>query len=444
MRVRRQIYPQNFHQISALGHHTNSLQPSTQLTTRSGVTFLCYINDQLQVVVAGSVDLVNWAKQIVGTVQDDAHNGCAIGLDPWGYIWCAFDMHDSTSFSGHLVRSANPFDVNSPFLARNVVTSPVPFSISYPVFYSAGGEFYLLFRCGTSGAGDTWMLRLSAIDTWSIVAAPLLAGRPGSISPIDNQYPGNAWAEGNGNLHLTWTNRIGWQNVGVSFAYFDCSTSTFRNSSGQVLSLPLTRNNQENILSDGYADQSISNSGLSTAKTVNGVLHVGFNRLSSGGFREIFYARKLLGVSSPWTIRQISNATEMKVRISPCSPPNPSLPSPCDMEVMGPIILARQSDSQIALIWSVASGTGVLNAWSRPPGKLYISRTIDGSTWTTDRIIAPIDLLTGELSRETLGALRLLYQSLDGKNENKPIYVVNLADYFNDLIDGVDGSGVGG
>jgi hypothetical protein len=405
-----------FRHVADDGSGVNSVQTTTMLTTApSGAQYLCYINDGFEAVVARmAVGGSTWSKTVVGTVLADAHNTCSVGIDAAGYVHVAWDLHNAASFAGRTAISTAP-DSNASFAPETIGGAAVS-GISYPDYYRGGTSLYLLFRCfGTAGNGDTCVKRYAA-GVWSDVAIPLISGT--TLAPTDSSYLGNSVATAAGDLHLVWTTRIGSQNRGVHYARFEAATGAWKRSDGSAYVLPVTRLTAENVLGDNLADTSLLNTGLSLAIDTAGVVHVGYSRVTSG-HREVFVARR---TALGWEKAQVSRVTADRLPI--CSLPSDPAPGPCDLEVMGPVLLAGANGLMTALYSISTAAPPESSSWLRPASELFSASSSTGRTWVTRRFEQPVYELAGELSRDSSGASRVVYQTVG--TEAGPVYVADV------------------
>lgn len=389
--------------IAPDGLYINSAQTTTQLATDDqGTAYACYTRSDLALIVAKRpAGSETWSETIVGdTPQADAHYLCSIGIDPLGYVWVVKSAYVEP-LAGRVIRSTAPRNI-AQFEPATIDGAQAP-QVSYPVFYRAGTEFYLLFRNGSSGYGDTWMKRwIGGLGgVWVDVATPIL------VRADDSQYLGNAYPMPDGDLHLVWTSRIGWQNVGVAYARFDAATGKFYDSLGVEYALPINRFDAENVLADGLADISLANSGLSIALTASDYW-IGYNRVTTEGHREAWIARKSIAcLPCGWRHLQLSAARLPRVRV--CFPPDPVPPSPCDLEVQGPQLLADANT--VAALWVESERLGYAG-YGRPPGKIQIATTsAGGNVWQRFELPRTVTTRGGEMTRDSSGAPIVLAQS---------------------------------
>lgn len=400
--------------ISPYGSPINSVQGASSLTTGpSGSTYVGYIAADLSVWIAWRLpDSPSWIyHKLLYTQLDDAHQTVSIAESIDGHIHVCAATHNSKL---RYWRTSIPYELPTLVESPTGIDTPGASSnqISYPTLVPAGPVLWLIYRYGTSGVGDTHLAKYeSESGIWSDVAVPLIKGRLYDTGALnDSQYLGNTWGLDNGDLLITWTARVSEPepvNRGVFWERVSPSGAIYHSSS-----LPLTRFTAHNVLDDGLSDATISNSGLSITSLSDNSVHIGFNRYSSQGYREVYHARSDTGLS-PWTLTQISNHRALNTestRICVVAP------LPCSLEIQGPQLIAHPETDNLALIYTVAT-TPVQalesGSWHRLPGEMYIARSSDkGRSWATHHIRQDIAQVSGEYPRDTSGRALILAQSL--------------------------------
>lgn len=384
--------------LIAEGRDINGVQDITALAVSGDSIYTCYVTAALEVVVAKRLLSGGpWSASapIHTGNADDAHNTCSLGVDPAGYVHVAYDMHSSAI---NYRRSSQPGG-----LVLGTFPMPVPADrwVTYPRFYRAGSRFYFLYRDGISANGDVVFLELVA-GAWQVVADPLIAGS--SMTPTDNPYLGAAMPAANGDLYICWTHRRDWWNAGVYFGRWDAAARVWRWADGSAYSLPITRATADAVL--GPDDPFVSypsNVGLAV------VLDDGAPKVAYAahrhGHREIFFA---VWSADAWKTTQVTHAQAERLRACPGG--DMEVPTrPCDMEVQGPAAFAFGA-GRVALLYgvSVRQSRGV---WARPPALMRAAWSGDGGHSWSDRVLRQnVELLAGELPRESGGAPYFLHQ----------------------------------
>lgn len=397
--------------ISSSSAPINSVQGASSITTGpSGTTYVGYVSSDLSVWIAWrSQPSQSWAyHQLLPSQLNDAHQTVSIAESADGHIHVCAATHNSllrywrtTTALDPSTLAEQPNGINTSGSSSN--------QISYPDLVPAGNVLWLVYRYGTSGVGDTHLAKYHN-GVWSDVAVPLIKGRlflPNTLN--DSQYLGNSRGLDNGDLIITWTARVS-ETLPVNRGVF-WEKITPTGDIYHQLALPLTRFTAHNILDDNLSDPTISNSGLSITSLSDNSIHIGFNRYSTQGYREIYYARSDTGISV-WTISQISSHRTLNTASTRICE---AAPLPCGLEIQGPQLLSTDRDN-LALIYTIA--TTPVNAldtstWSRLPGEGYIARSSDGGdSWSISRLRQDIANLSGEYPRDTSGNPQILIQSL--------------------------------
>lgn len=362
--------------VDANARDINATAYDTNVVIDGQHVWVCYVNSGLQVILAdGDLPAPTWRRTVIANNNtDDAHNLCAVGIDPGGLIHVVWNLHGSAL---NYMRSTAPRDPAT--LVSAAMGGAQPAQVTYPRFHRAGAAFYFFARSGVSGAGDAYVKTWSG-TAWSDLAYPLIQGA--ALSPTDNPYLGAISANSAGDVSVVWTARVGGTyNAGLYFAKYKAGAGQWQRSSGAPYTLPMSRLSGEVVVS--AADTTVGNAGLGVSTGSDGVHHVVYTRLSAGGYIEVYYAR---GAGTGWTETQISDARAPRYRMCPTGPVD-GAPRPCDVEVTGPT-LVQHSAAALSILYSV-TGEKVRDggaAYARPGGMTYVAETSDGGlTWSRPR-----------------------------------------------------------
>ncbi len=223
------------------------------LTSFNGWQYVIYYDVDRHVAVGRrKLPAGPWQVVRLGDYQfkgDDAHNVASIGICPNdGTIHLAFDHHGNplhyrVSRSGVAL---HPDDIKwSPELFSAVTDTlerPVK-NLTYPGFIQTPeGNLQLLYRFGTSGAGQRWMVDYDAATgkwghTRQIDTGDGIFKDDFNESHNRNAYPNGFTYGPGGRLHYTWVWRENTQgaNHDLLYAYSDDRGVTWHNNAGDLV-----------------------------------------------------------------------------------------------------------------------------------------------------------------------------------------------------------------
>ena len=223
------------------------------LVSFRGWQYIAFYKENGNVVLGKrKVDENNWqlkTTRFKGNVSD-AHNVISIMVDGDGYLHMAWNNHNTQL---HYVRSKTPssFEMSD----EMPMTGSHESKLSYPEFYRMpGGNLIFLCRDGASGNGSLVMNRYDIkTKKWRQVQSNLIDGE-GQRSAY-----WQACVDTKGRIHLSWV----WRetpdvatNHDLCYAFSDDEGLTWRKSSGELYTLPITVSTAE------YAFQIPQNSEL--------------------------------------------------------------------------------------------------------------------------------------------------------------------------------------
>ena len=174
-----------------------------------------------------------------GNVKD-AHNAISIGIDGKGVLHMVWDLHGQAL---RYVRGKSPgsLDLGEPL----PMTGHLETRVTYPQFYPlADGDLLFVYREGSSGDGDVMINRYDVqSDKWRAIAHPLIDGEGQR-----NAYVNPMAIDSKGGWHVSWI----WRetpdvasNHDVCYAYSPDGGKTWRKSTGQRYTLPITAESAE-------------------------------------------------------------------------------------------------------------------------------------------------------------------------------------------------------
>ena len=169
-----------------------------------------------------------------GNVRD-AHNAISLGVDGDGYLHVSWDHHGQPL---NYARGTGPgsLELEPP----RGQTGHLESRVTYPGFYHlSDGDLLFLYRDGASGDGDVLLNRYD-VETgrWEAVQHPLIEGEGER-----NAYVNRMAVDSHGRWHISWTWRESpdvASNHDVVYAYSDDEGRTWRRSSGEAYTLPIT------------------------------------------------------------------------------------------------------------------------------------------------------------------------------------------------------------
>lgn len=177
--------------------------------------------------------------QFRGNVRD-AHNAISIGVDGRGILHVSWDHHGQPL---NYARGVAPgsLELGDP----QAQTGRMEGQVTYPGFTMLpGGDLLFLYRDGASGDGDVLLNRYdSRTGRWQAVQHPLIDGEGAR-----NAYFNRLAVDAQGGWHLSWT----WRetpdvasNHDVVYAYSTDEGRTWRRSTGEAYTLPITASTGE-------------------------------------------------------------------------------------------------------------------------------------------------------------------------------------------------------
>jgi len=207
--------------------------------------YVAYYDAQSRVILAkrqlGSDDWTIETTPYTGNTSD-AHNVISIMVDGAGYLHMSWDHHvDELRYC----RSVEPASLT--LTDKLPMTSQKENKVTYPEFYClADGNLLFFYRDGSSGRGD---LMINYYDcqtqTWSMRQDNLISGEDER-----NAYWQTA-IDDQGTIHLSWV----WRetpdvatNHDMCYAKSDDNGVTWRKSTGEVYTLPITQDTAEYAL----------------------------------------------------------------------------------------------------------------------------------------------------------------------------------------------------
>jgi len=169
----------------------------------------------------------------------DAHNSISIITDGEGYIHMSWNQHNSTL---NYVRSLYPDSLI--FSDKIPMTGINENKVTYPQFFKLpDGNLIFIYRDGSSGNGNVSINYYNKkVKKWTKLHTNLIDGEGKR-----NAY-WQAYVDNNGTIHISWTWRESWDvatNHDICYARSEDLGKTWKNSKGEIYSLPITVRNAE-------------------------------------------------------------------------------------------------------------------------------------------------------------------------------------------------------
>lgn len=204
--------------------------------------FISYY-DENGMLVVGKRKLKDkkWELQVTpfrGNIKD-AHNVISMMLDGDGYLHISFDHHDSKL---RYIKSIDPYSLL--FTEEIQMLGQQESAISYPQFLKLrNGKILFMYREGESGNGNLVINSYNLINkSWERLHGKL----------IDGEGKRNAYWQTNvdnkGRIHISWVWRESFNvasNHDLAYAYSDDEGRTWKKSSGELYTLPITAQEAE-------------------------------------------------------------------------------------------------------------------------------------------------------------------------------------------------------
>jgi hypothetical protein len=412
--VRNYFFPEPYHYVNLAllrreGSYFNSILFSTPVVMFNGNTYICYLSDSGDVIVAKwTAEKKSWAKTKVGRgVTVDARDNFTLGIDSAGYIHVSLGKHGRPL---KYMVSGKPEDISR--FHSGKMTGVADDMVASPRFFkSPSNKLYFLYRNGSSSSSDLYIKKYDAgTGKWSDLAAPLIRGTGVSASASPYEFT-IAW-DPQENMHLFWNWRQNGENTrsnifDVLYAKYDKNRSRWEKSDGTPYSLPITKGKAEII------DNIWMNLGLSDQNSVvadrNGFPHVVYEKFAPDGHSEIFHA---CFNGSFWRITRVTNMNQAV---------------PLNLyDLWRPQIIIDRSN--VIYVFFADAGTKISQKGPSPSGWLFDTASGDnGVTWTRPKALKVKEV--GEFAydqayfRDT-GNVRFFYQI---HNEPiLPLYTIEL------------------
>jgi hypothetical protein len=208
------------------------------VVTHGNTQYIAFYDGEGGVVLAKRrLDTTAWEVKktpYTGNVRD-AHNAISLGVDGRGVLHMVWDLHNQAI---HYVRSRTPgsLEMTEPL----TMTGNKEVQATYPQFYTLlDGDLLFVYREGSSGDGDVMLNRYDVqTDKWQAVARPLIDGEGRR-----NAYVNPMAIDSKGGWHVSWIWRESpdvASNHDVCYAYSPDGGKTWRKSTGQKYTLPIT------------------------------------------------------------------------------------------------------------------------------------------------------------------------------------------------------------
>lgn len=212
------------------------------LTSFRDTQFIAYYNQDGYVMLGKKcIRDTSWLIRhtvLKGNVND-AHRSISIMADGEGYLHIAFDHHTSRL---RYCRTIAPYSLEpGPEIP---MTANRETSVTYPEFYRfPDGNLIFLYRDGRSGSGNLVINRYDLHKKqWIRVHDNLIDGE------IKRNAYWQACTDNKGNLHLSWVWRESpdvASNHDICYAFSSDGGYTWKKSSGDIYSLPITETTAE-------------------------------------------------------------------------------------------------------------------------------------------------------------------------------------------------------
>jgi hypothetical protein len=216
---------------------------TASIASHGGIQYAAYYDDSAHVVLAmRRIGSPRWtvARTPYSNDVTDAHNAIGIAVDGRGVLHVAWAEHDRALHYARAVRAGSlTLGAAEPMTGRREER------VTYPQFYTlAGGDLLFVYRDGQSGRGDVLLDRYDVrARTWRVLQHPLIAGE-GRRSAYVNQLA----IDVRGGWHLSWVWRDSPDvatNHDVLYAYSSDEGRSWRRSSGDAYTLPITASTAE-------------------------------------------------------------------------------------------------------------------------------------------------------------------------------------------------------
>lgn len=218
------------------------------LVTHNGYQYIVFNDTSLNVMVGRRlIGSTEWTISDTGfnTNTDDDHNVASIGIDANGYIHLSWDHHGTVL---NYARSNYPEDISA--FTRQSMTGQYETTISYPKFFNCNGFLFFSARDSqVTGARQILNRYNPANQTWTSLG--LLVDNGGYSA--GGCYMGAFTVDSTGRIHTTFC----WRTATTpsilyshyTYMYSDDNGATWRNSQGQLYTLPVGANQAGDIIS---------------------------------------------------------------------------------------------------------------------------------------------------------------------------------------------------
>lgn len=212
------------------------------VTSFNNYQFTAYYDPESNLILAKrKLGSDHWEKLITKYKgnTNDAHRDISLAIDGEGYLHVSWDHHDSRL---RYAKSKEPLGLE---LGPEIpMTGKLENKVTYPEFYNLpDGGLLFLYRSGQSGRGSLIMNSYNTqTKTWKQLHSNLIDGEG------ERSSYWQACVDNKGTIHLSWTWRESWDvstNHDICYARSDDGGKTWKKSSGEKYSLPITLKSAE-------------------------------------------------------------------------------------------------------------------------------------------------------------------------------------------------------